>query len=79
MRKLILTLSMVIVLVLATVGPAFAGVPDDYELEGENCLGKMVSGQAKDHGGFKHATEDHGAPTLKGGMNGSKGVCEALD
>ena len=77
MRKLILTLSMVIVLVLATVVPAFASPPPEDAVKGEpNCLGKMVSDQTHQHRGWKNVAEDHGKDSVKEAMNGSKGFCE---
>ena len=74
MRKLILTLSMVMLLVLTTVVPAFASPPPEDSVPGEpNCLGKMVSGQTQAHGGYQNVAEDHGAGSVINAINGGKG------
>lgn len=77
MRKLILTLSMVVVLVLVTAVPAFASPPPEDSIPGEpDCLGKMVSDQTHQHGGWKNVAEDHEKDSVKEGMEGSKAFCE---
>ncbi len=76
MRKLILTLSMVIVLVLATVVPAFASPPPEDSIPGEpNCLGKMVSDQTQQHGGYKNVAEGHGKDSVKEAIDSGKAFC----
>ena len=76
MRKLILTLSMVILLGLTTAIPAFAGGAPADSVPGEpNCFGKMASGQAKDHGGYKNVAEGHGKDTVKEAIDSGKAYC----
>ena len=76
MRKLMLSLGVVVVLGLFTAIPAFAGgVPDDA-IKGEtDCFGKMASGQAQDHGGYQNVAKDHSKDSTIEAINAGKGFC----
>ena len=66
MRKLILTLGMVIILGLTTVVPAFASAPPADSVPGQpDCFGKMASDQAQQHQGYKNVAADHGKNSVK--------------
>ena len=77
MRKLILTLSVVVLLGIVATVPAFAGGAPDDAIKGEpNCFGKMASGQAQDHQGWQNVAEDHGKDSTIEGIDSGKAFCE---
>ena len=76
MRKLILTMSIVVLWVFAAAVPAFAGgIPDDADKEEANCFGKMASGQVQDHGGYQNAADFHSGGSVKEATDGGKAFC----
>ena len=76
MRKLILTMSVVVILVFAAAVPALASPPPEDSVPGEpNCFGKMASGQVTEHGGYQNAADFHSGGSVKNATDGGKAFC----
>ncbi len=81
MRKKILAFVFAAAVLIATAVPVFGGVGTAVASvsvlpEGANCHGKLVSPNAKDHGGFKQAAADHGFDSVKEFQKVIKNLCK---